>query len=123
MTRSKCRALIIAAVLTLAGCVDGPFAHVNPHDPATSLTLTIRGGTDTLRVAGDFVLFQAVTDPVTTGATVFWESSDQTRLAPQGNGLFLVGVLPLTPTGVEVRARLGAASATRTVVILPAGAP
>jgi hypothetical protein len=123
MIRSLRTGLSAAALLVLTGCVDGPFAHVNPHDAATPLTLSIRGGADTLRVAGDFVLFQAVTDPVTNGVTVFWESGDVARLTSQGSGLFQVGVLPLTPRTVEVRAQLGAATATRNVVIMPAVAP
>lgn len=117
------RALCLAAVLPLASCIDGPFAHVNPHDPATPLTLRILGGADTLRVAGDLVLFQAVTDPVINGFTVFWESGDPARLTSQGDGLFQVGVLPLTPVAVPVRATIGGATATRTVLIVPAGAP
>lgn len=123
MTRHLRTLVVAGALAALGGCIDGPFAHVNPHDNATPLTLSILGGADTLRVSGDFVLFQAVTDPVTAGATVFWESSAPSLLSSFGDGLFLVGVLPTTPTTVAVRARLGAANASRSVVILPAGAP
>lgn len=117
------RMLLMLLVVPLAGCIDGPFAHVNPHDPATPISLRILGGADTVRVVGDFVLFQAVTDPVTTGVTVFWGSSEPNRLNSLGSGLFQVVTLPVTPVTVQVRAALGGATASRNVVVMPAGAP
>lgn len=122
MTRRR-RMLALLVMLPLAGCIDGPFAHVNPHDPATALSLRILGGADTVRVVGDFVLFQAVTDPVTNGVTVFWGSSEPNRLNSLGSGLFQVVTLPVTPVTVQVRATLGGATASRDVVVMPAGAP
>ena len=114
--------LIGALLLTLAmpACLDGPFARVNPHDAGTALQLRIVGGSDTLRIAGEQVLFQLVTDPVTSGYTVSWSSSQTSRLLPLGLGRFQVISIPAVATTVEISAALGANVATRNIVLVPA---
>lgn len=110
----------LASCVATIGCLDGPFAHVNPHDAETPITLTIVGGADTLRVAAEQVLYQVSTDPVTNGFTAAWTSSSPARLTALGLGRFQVGTLPGVPTTVQIRARMGSNEATRDVVILPA---
>ncbi len=114
--------LLAALLLALAapGCLDGPFARVNPHDAESPIQLSIVGGRDTLRVAGEQVLYQLVTDPVTNGYTVNWASSATSRLLPLGLGRFQVVSLPAVATTVEIRAAFGANVATRDIVLLPA---
>lgn len=123
MIRSPLRrrlAALALLVLPVAACLDGPFAHANPHDGESEITLAVVGGADTLRVVGDAALFQLVTTPVTSGFTVQWESSAPLRLAPIGLGRFVLVSHPPTVTTVQVTARMGANSATRDVVLLPA---
>jgi hypothetical protein len=110
----------LAACVAAIGCLDGPFAHVNPHDAETPITLTIVGGADTLRVASEQVLYQVSTDPVTNGFTAAWTSSAPVRLTSLGLGRFQVGTLPNVPTTVQIRAQMGPKDATRDIVILPA---
>lgn len=113
---------LLAFVIALVplGCIDGPFARTNPHDGETPLELTIVGGRDTLRVVGEQVLFQLVTDPVTNGYTGAWSSSTNSLLLPRGSGVFEVMALPGFASTVEIRATLGGNSTARNVVILPA---
>ena len=87
---------------------------------ATALQLRIVGGSDTLRIAGEQVLFQLVTDPVTSGYTVSWSSSQTSRLLPLGLGRFQVISIPAVATTVEISAALGANVATRNIVLVPA---
>ncbi len=110
----------LAACAATIGCLDGPFAHVNPHDAETPITLTIVGGADTLRVASEQVLYQVTTDPVSNGFTAAWTSSAPAHLVSLGLGRFQVGTLPGVPTTVQIRARMGSNEATRDIVILPA---
>lgn len=113
-------ALVFALVLTPTACLDGPFAHSNPHDARTSLELTLVGGRDTLSVVGQQALFQLVTAPVTNGYSVSWTSSAEALLLPLGFGRFEVVALPGFPSTVQITATLGTRSVTGNVVILPA---
>lgn len=117
--RSATRASVLAALLALGACLDGPFAHLNPHDVRTDITLSIVGGLDTVRVAGETVFFQLATDPVTSNYQVSWSSAAPIRLTSAGLGRFTVGGLPATPTSVLISATIGANVATRSVVVMP----
>jgi hypothetical protein len=108
------------ATLLLGACLDGPFARVNPNDPAAVLELSLVGGRDTLVQVGQQALFQLVTEPVTAGYSVSWSSSTTSLLIPRGFGRFEVVALPGSVATIEIRATLGTRSVTRDVVILPA---
>jgi hypothetical protein len=122
MTASRSLRPLTLAFLGLLplGCVDGPFARVNPHDPGTAITVQVLGGADTIRVVGEVVLFQAVTAPATSGYTVIWSSSSPGRLRSQGSGRFVTLDIPVSPVSVQVSAQLGPHIGTRTVVLAPA---
>lgn len=123
MIRISPRRRLMAIALLLipvAACLDGPFAHANPHDGESEITLTIAGGADTLRVVGDAALFQLVTTPATSGFTPQWVSSAPLQLASIGLGRYVLVTNPPAATTVQVIARFGANSASRNVVLLPA---
>lgn len=123
MIRISPRRRLMAIALLLipvAACLDGPFAHANPHDGESDVTLTIAGGADTLRGVGNAALFQLVTIPATSGFTPRWESSAPSQLVSLGLGRFVLVTNPPGVTTVQVTARLGANSASRNVVLLPA---
>lgn len=112
-------AALAAIVIALTGCLDGPFAHTNPHDAEAPITLTIVGGADTLRAVGDQALYQLVTAPVTNGYTPAWTTTTG-LITSLGFGRYQVAALPVVATTVEIKATLGGKSATRNIVILPA---
>lgn len=120
LTRAALGALGAALLLPLGGCLDGPFARVNPHDAAADITLSIVGGVDTARVVGETVFYRLLTDPVTSGVTVVWRTDTPARLLPVGEGRFVVLSLPLAPATAEITAIIGGNSATRTLVLMPA---
>ena len=114
---------VLALSLGLAACIDGPLARLSPYDPDSTLELTIVGGSDTLRVAFEAVVFQLVTKPQIYGHLVEWSSSLESQLVPRGNGIFELGGLPLAPRDIMISARIGVQSATRVVTVVPEGWP
>lgn len=111
---------LLAGLAALGACLDGPFAHANPHDPDSPIRLTIEGGLDTVTVAGEFLQFRLVTDPLLEDVRPQWSSSAPWFIAPYVKGSFFVSALPLEPTDVTVSAYIGAKVATRTITLLPA---
>lgn len=116
------RVILCAALLPLVAlsCLDGAYPIANPNDPLFQLEMQVIGGVDTVRTAGQVVLFQLVTTPVVAGYKVDWTSSQPAWIGSRGDGLYITGDLPTVPVGVQITARLGNQEAIRAVVIMPA---
>ena len=117
--RSSCVVASLLAMLSVASCADGPFAHASPFDPKTELQLSIVGGLDTIRFAYREVIYQLVTVPVINGYTATWTSTAPTLLQSLGDGRFIVGAVPAPNFPVRIRAQfLQGTFAVRDVVIM-----
>jgi hypothetical protein len=111
---------VVASLLLVGGCIAGPFERANPHDADAPIEMTIVGGADTLRVVGVTVLFQLVTDPITSGYTPVWTSTAPAWLQSLDLGRYRVMGIPPAPISVVIHARIGGNTAARVIVLAPA---
>lgn len=116
------RILIACSLCALASlsCVDGLYPIANPNDPLMQIEMRLIASTDTIRAAGQRVVFQLVTTPVVTGYPIKWTTTHYVYLAPLGDGAFTNLVLPpQVPATVGVTAAYGRHEATAHVVVMP----
>ena len=110
--------IVAVLLLSLGACVDAPFARLNPADAEANIEMRIVGGLDTARTVGQAIAFQLVTVPAVTGHKVYWSSSNEVLLAPDGDGVFQVNRLPTgANVTVTITAEFETRGAVRTIVL------
>lgn len=106
MRRYSLRILAPIAVLALASCVEAPFEHVNPNDPAVEFTMAIEASADTVTTNSRVVHFRLVTTPQVTGYEPAWSAEPSNLAVHVGGGTFNVVAGP-TATITVTAAFLG----------------
>lgn len=123
LMRAQCTRRLLwpfCAVALVASCVDGPFARVNPHDPAFEYTLELRVSRDTVTPLNPVVLVQLVTDPLIVGYRPIYEA-DSPFLSHLGDGVFLLNTPPTGVFAVNITASIdGTRSVSRVIHRAPA---
>lgn len=117
--RSPRLALAIVALLALASCYDGPFAHANPNDPDARFTMRLEADRDTVSPGSPAVQFVLVTEPAMPGYRPTWKASIDTLVAHTENGRFILTDLPEFAVTVQVTASFMSHSVTRPLVLAP----
>lgn len=110
---------VASLVVGLGGCVDGPFARLNPNDTGSGITFELVASRDTLRPATPVVVVQVITDPVVSGYQPLWSVTPASALTDLGNGVFRMDVVPPSPLTTQITARFGKGSKTLFVVLAP----
>ena len=116
------RLCFLLIALLLAGCVDAPFASVNPNDREWPGTMSLTLSRDTVWAAEPVFVAQVLTDPVVNGYTPLWGLAGD-LIVHEGDGVFRVTRPVLTVTPVQITARFAGATATRIVYVVPDPAP
>jgi hypothetical protein len=113
---SMSRVVTLLAVLLAAGCVDAPFARVNPNDAGADFTLRIEASSDTVSATLPVVVLQLVTEPATSGYEPVWTVSPSGVLSQVGNGVYQR--VPGGFAAVTVRASYGGRSVVKVITRL-----
>lgn len=109
-------AAFVAIVVHAAGCVDAPFARVNPNDAGADFTLRIEASSDTVSATLPVVVLQLVTEPATSGYEPVWTVSPSGVLTDMGNGVFQR--VPGGFAGVTIRASYGGRNVVKVITRL-----
>ena len=116
------RAAVYAALLgvvAMTGCLDGPFARLNPNDPGAEAVFSLVASRDTLRPGQTVVVVRVVSDPPTVGYAPVWTVEPEGSLAHAGDGVFLMGVAPLAPEASTIRATFTGRELSITIIRAP----
>lgn len=120
MSRSWLRVLTVVIVVgALAGCVDGPFARANPHDPKAEVEMRLEASVDTLFGVGAIAEFVLVSTPAYPQYDIQWLHTHAAFLEHLGNGVYRVRTAPAAPIVVTVIAGWELRRASTTVVVAP----
>lgn len=92
----------VLALALISSCVEGPFEHVNPNDPAVEFTMSIVASRDTVTTDARVVNFRLVTDPQITGYEPAWSATPAGLAVHLGGGTFVVVAGP--PTSILITA-------------------
>jgi hypothetical protein len=107
---------VLAASL-LGSCVEAPFAHVNPNDPAVEFTMSIVASADTATSETRVVQFRLITDPQITGHEPAWSASPALLAVHLGGGAF--SFVPGPSTTVLITAAFLGRTATYNITRMP----
>lgn len=112
------RLMTFALGVALTGsCVEGPFAHVNPNDPAVEFTMAIVASADTVTSDARIVNFRLVTTPQITGYEPAWSASPAGLATHLGGGTFVVVAGP--PASILITAAYLGRSVSYTLTRVP----
>jgi len=112
------RLSIALLALSVASCVDAPFARVNPNDPAVEFSMELVSSRDTITMSNPFVVFQVVTDPVLVGYEPVW-TSNHGGLSNLGGGSFRLVTPSASVQPITVTASFIGRTATRVIYRAP----
>ncbi|MBP7550548.1 MAG: hypothetical protein KA761_09710 [Gemmatimonadaceae bacterium] len=110
---------LLATAALASSCYDGPFAHVNPNDPAARFTMRLESDRDTVSPAHPAVQYSLVTEPAFPGYAPIWSVSIDTMIVHVENGRFTLNEPPEVFQTVQVTARYMSRSVTTSLVMAP----
>jgi hypothetical protein len=79
---------LLGLVLCCVGCVDAPFARVNPNDEGAEFTLRLESSSDTVSALVPTVVLQLVAEPATTGYEPVWSETPAGVVQRVGDGVY-----------------------------------